>query len=266
MMLDPYAKITEVDPGVQMRLSDSLEIRAADLEMRAIISSYLTRLHWSEGMEILEVGCGTGAITRMLAQGPGVRKVIGIDPSAIFIEKARSLNPHAHVELLVGDGRELPFSDHSFDTVVFHTVLGHVPSPELFIQEAKRVLKKGGQLVIFDGDYASRSVAIGEQDPLQACVEIMKKYNCHNPWLVRQLPAMLSSQGFVSIQTESHSYFGKNPDYMLNYLERGADRLVDTGLITMQTAAALKEEAHQRVRNGRFFGLFPFMSFLAESV
>lgn len=265
-MLDPYAKITEVDPDVQRRLSDSLEIRAADLEMRAIISSYLARLNWSEGMEILEVGCGTGAITRMLAQAPGVGKVIGIDPSAIFIEKARSLNEHSHVELVVGDGRTLPFSDHSFDTVVFHTVLGHVPSPELFLQEAKRVLKKGGQLAIFDGDYTNRSVALGEQDPLQACVEIMKKYNTHNPWLVRQLPAMLSAQGFDSIQLECHSYFGKNPDYMLNYLERGAHRLVDTGVITMQTATALKEEAHQRVRDGRFFGLFPFMSFLAESM
>lgn len=264
-MLDPYAKIAEVDPRVQRKLSESLELRAADQEMRTLVTSYLSRLNWSEGMEILEVGCGTGAITRLLAQGPGVRKVTGIDPSAIFIEKANELGEQERVEFVVGDGRELPFADQSFDVVVFHTVLGHVPSPEHFLLEAKRVLKKGGQIAIFDGDYAMRSVAIGEDDPIQVCVEIMKKHNTQNPWLVRQLPAMLAAAGFTAIESASHPYLGKNPDYLLNYIERGADRLADLGRITKQTAAALKEEAHQRVRDGRFFGLFPFMSFLAIS-
>lgn len=262
-MRDPYANIAKVDPSAQRKLGESLEIRAADLEMRGIVDAYLAKLNWPDGMEVLEVGCGTGAVTRLLAERPEVKKVTGIDPSSIFVEKARSLNTHPHVEFVVGDGRDLPFSGQAFDMVVFHTVLGHMPAPERFLEEAGRVLRKGGQLAIFDGDYMSRSVAIREHDPLQACVDIMKSSNSQNPWLVRQLPAMLTALSFANVQAEGYLYVGKDPSYMLDYVLRGADRLEDAGIVSQEAAAALKAEARQRVRDGRFFGLFPYMSFRA---
>ncbi|MFM1653010.1 methyltransferase domain-containing protein [Brevibacillus sp. B_LB10_24] len=265
-MHDPYARITELDADSQLKLSESLELRASDQEMREIICSYLSEMKWLEGMRILEVGCGTGAITRMLAEGRGVQSVTGIDPSPIFIKKAESLNQHRHVSFLVADGNALPFEDCVFDAVVFHTVLCHVPSPANFLREAKRVLKPGGQLAIFDGDYTLRSVSIGEHDPLQACVEMMKQYNCHNPWLVRQLPSLLSSVGFAHTKVQSHGYLARNPDYMLNYLERGANRLAEAGLIRKQTADILMKEARQRVEAGTFFGFIPYLSFIAEAV
>lgn len=264
-MFDPYSKIAEVDISTQLKLCESLELRAADPEMRSIIDSYLTGIRVSPGMEILDVGCGTGAITRILAEKDGVERVVGIDPSSIFIKQAKMLNQHPHVTYIAGDGQAVPFGDHVFDTVVFHTVLCHVPFPVRFLEEAFRVLRKGGQLVIFDGDYAIRSVAIGEHDPLQACVEMMKKYNCQNPWLVRQLPLMLSSVGFNISSINSHGYLAKNPNYMINYLNRGAERMAEFGLISRLTAEALKEEANQRVTEGRFFGFIPFISFIAEA-
>ena len=264
-MFDPYATITELDASIQLRLCESLELRASDSEMREIIHSYLSEIRWSEGMQILEVGCGTGAITRMLAEAEGVQSVIGIDPSSIFIEKAKSINQHPNVDYFIGDGKSLPFQDNVFDVIVFHTVLCHVPSPEIFLQESYRVLKKGGQLAIFDGDYALRSVSIGEHDPLQSCVEMMKKYNCHNPWLVRQLPSLIYSMGFQNLSIRSHGYLAKNPSYMINYLDRGAERLAELNLISEQTANTFKEEARHRVKDGRFFGYIPFLSFIAES-
>jgi len=262
-MSDPYANILDLNEDTQIKLSNSLEIRAADPHMKQIIDSYLSEIRWVDGMRILDVGCGTGAITRELAKHQRVTEVIGIDPSRIFVEKARSITQNENTTYLVGDGKSLPFPDKKFDAVVFHTVLCHVPSPELFIREAYRVLKKDGQLVIFDGDYSLRSVAIGEHDPLQACIEIMKKYNCYDIWLVRRLPSVIRSNGFENLVVRSYGYLAANPDYMINFLERGIERLVDFGQISAETAKALKAEASQRVEDGRFFGFIPFLGFIA---
>ncbi|MBP1931245.1 methyltransferase domain-containing protein [Ammoniphilus resinae] len=263
-MSDPYTNISELNEDVQLKLSNSLEIRAADPHMKQIINTYLSEVKWVDGMRVLDVGCGTGAITRELAKQRDRIEVIGIDPSPIFVEKAKSLTQNENITYLVGDGKSLPFPGESFDAVVFHTVLCHVSSPELFLREAYRVLKKGGQLVIFDGDYSLRSVAIGEHDPLQACIEIMKKYNCYDIWLVRRLPALISSMGFDNLVVQSYGYLATKPDYMVNFLERGIERLVEFGQISEETAKALKAEASQRVEDGRFFGFIPFLSFIAR--
>ena len=50
----------------------------------------------SGGARILEVGCGTGAVTRVLAAWPGVVEAVGVDPSPVFVAKARELIFWAH--------------------------------------------------------------------------------------------------------------------------------------------------------------------------
>jgi SAM-dependent methyltransferase len=52
--------------------------------------------------------------------------------------------------------------------VVFHTILCHVPGPHLALAEAARVLRPGGWLAVFDGDYATTTLALHPSDPLQA--------------------------------------------------------------------------------------------------
>jgi ubiquinone/menaquinone biosynthesis C-methylase UbiE len=54
--------------------------------------------------------------------------------------------------------------------VVIHTTMSHVPNPEQLIEQAFRVLCPGGWFAVFDGDYATATVARQEFDPLQACV------------------------------------------------------------------------------------------------
>src|SRR5262245_17643420 len=232
-----------------------------------MLDAYLSDLRLPDSARALDSGCGTGAVARVLADLPGVREVVGIDPSPIFIKKARDLArglPRLSFE--TGDARALQFPDASFDLVVFHTVLCHVPEPERALREAHRVLRPGGWLAIFDGDYPTTSVAIDGFDPLQSTVAAMVASYVHNPWLTRRLRKVLPTLGFSISRLRSHGYVQTdNPAYMLTLVDRGADLLVGNGTIGVDQAEALKTEARRRVDAREFFGHISFLSVIART-
>ena len=144
LMPDVYAAITEADPAVVERIGEILELRAADEQQRAMREHYLAEIAFPDQARVLEVGCGQGPVARALASWPGVGEVVGVDPSPIFVEKARELAAEpANLSFIEGDARALPADDGSFDVAIFHTTLCHVPRPELALAEAARVLRPG---------------------------------------------------------------------------------------------------------------------------
>ncbi len=265
-MPDPYAMIAQVDESMQRRLADVLELRAAEPQQRAMTERYLSELNLPKGAKALEVGCGTGAVSRCMAQLFSGTEVIGVDPSAIFLEKARDLTKgFPGVSFRQGDGRNLEFEHESFDLVVFHTTLCHIPEPEQALREAYRVLRRNGWLAIFDGDYVTTTVAIKAADPLQSAAEAMMTNFVQNLWLTRRLPKKLSSEGFVVKNLQSHGYTQTaQPSYMLTLVDRGADLLVSTGSAGPEQADALKQEARRRIESGEFFGHISFLSVIAQ--
>jgi ubiquinone/menaquinone biosynthesis C-methylase UbiE len=265
-MADPYAAISDVDRAIQERLADILELRAADPQQRAMLESYLTEVAFPSGARVLEVGCGTGSVSRVVARWPGVAEVVGVDASPVFIARARELAAGLdNVTFVQGDARALTVPDDDFDVVVFHTVLCHVPEPERALAEGYRVLRDGGMLAVFDGDYPTITVALGEHDPLEDCIEAVKEAFINDPWLVRRLPSLLRAAGFELLGTRSHSYLQTTqPEYMLTLVDRGADTLAARGRIGPELCAALKAEARRRAEAGEFFGFIGFTSFIAR--
>ncbi len=264
-MPDLYATISEVDPSVQERLAVVLEMRAADARQLEMLESYLSEINFPPDARVLEIGCGTGGVTRTLAQWPGVSEAVGIDPSAVFLSKARELG-HAipNLSFEKGDGRSLPFDDKSFDVVVIHTTMCHVPDPEGLTAEAYRVLRQNGWLAVFDGDYATATIATGDCDPLEACIHAFRDGFVHDKWLVRRLPAMIQSCGFDVKPMRSHGYVEAGTgSYLLTWIDRGADVLLQAGRIGAEKAEALKAEARQRSDNDNWFGHIAFASILA---
>jgi phospholipid N-methyltransferase len=67
---DIYADIASADRATQERLATAMEVRAAEPRQREILETYLGWIDWPENARVLEVGCGTGAITRVLARRP----------------------------------------------------------------------------------------------------------------------------------------------------------------------------------------------------
>ncbi len=264
-MADLYATIKELDPGVKERLADVLEKRAADSRQREMLHSYLSEIDFPPAARVLEIGCGTGGVTRTLANWPGVCEAVGLDPSAVFLSKARELGsaiPNLSFEQ--GDGRSLPFNDKSFDVVIVHTTLCHVPDPAGLAAEAYRVLRPKGCLAIFDGDYATATIARGDSDPLEACIHAFRDGFVHDKWLVRRLPVLIQSCGFDVQPMRSHGYVeAGRGSYLLTWIDRGADLLVQTGAIGEEKAEALKVEARRRSDNNHWFGHIAFASLLA---
>jgi ubiquinone/menaquinone biosynthesis C-methylase UbiE len=265
-MSDVYATIGDADEAVQHQLADVLELRAADRQQRAMLEEYLRDLPLPPGARALEIGCGTGAVARVLAGRPQAGEVTGIDPSPVFIERARRLAAgRPKLSFLVGDGRDLPFGDGRFDLVVCHTVLSHVPGPERVLAEAARVVAGGGWLAAFDGDYATTTVATSTTDPLQACAQATMEAVVHDRFLVRRLPALVRQAGWTVARVRSHGYLEtEDPAYMLTIVDRGADRLAAEGRLGKAAADALKEEARRRAAAGAFFGHIAYASLIAR--
>ena len=264
-MPDVYSNVTELDADTQERLAGVLETRGLDPRQQEMRNAFLSDIAFPANARVLEVGCGTGVLTRMLARQPGVGMVVGVDPAPTFIEKARELAaalPNATFR--EADGRSLPFENEAFDVVVFDSTLSHVVGPERALAEAFRVLDAQGLLAAFDGDYATTTVALGDHDPLQTCVYAMMDISVHDRWLVRRLPALVGDCGFEVVRFRSHGFVETTGGaYMLTIVERGADILASSGRIDEDTAAALKAEAHRRVEEGTFFGHIAYASLIA---
>ncbi len=265
-MPDPYASITEQPVAVQEVLVNAIETRAADPQFAALIQSYLATIPLPPRASVLEVGCGSGPVTRVLGLWPGVALAIGVDPSPVFIAKARELSAaQPNVSFREGDGRSLPIADASQDLVVFHTSLCHTPEPERAVAEAFRVVKPGGWVAACDGDYSQASVALAPDDPLQNAVRMMFANFVHDLWLVRRLPVMLTAAGFADVELRGHGYVQSDqPSYLLTVIDRGADLLANAGTVSAEFATAMKAEARQRVATKRFFGSIPFISAIAR--
>jgi ubiquinone/menaquinone biosynthesis C-methylase UbiE len=216
---------------------------------------------------VLEVGCGTGAVTRVLAARPGVAAAVGVDPSPVFVAKARALSAdQTTLTFEEAYGRALPFAERTFDLVVFHTTLCHVPDPDTVLHEAVRVLRPGGYLAVFDGDYATGTLATAAGDPLDACAEAFRTHFIYDPWLVRRLPRLLQTVGMQIGRIRSYGYVeGPEPGFMLvSWVDLGADALAAAGQIGADMAAALKAEARQRIASGKYFGHIAYMSCVAR--
>jgi ArsR family transcriptional regulator len=141
-------------------------------------------------MVIADLGAGEGVFALLLAER--AVKVIAVDTSARMIEVGRELalrHGVRNIEYRLGDMEELPIEDAAVDLVFFSQSLHHALHPERAVQEASRILKPGGRIVVLD----LLKHRFEEARELYA-----------DEWLgfsEAELEAMLEKAGFSSLQT-----------------------------------------------------------------
>lgn len=99
---------------------------------------------------VLDVGCGTGNLTRALGAAKAV--VTGIDLSAPYIEYARRHTSDSGVTFEVGDALNLPYPDSAFDRSLSMLALDVLPDPTRGLAEMRRVTRPGGTVAALVND------------------------------------------------------------------------------------------------------------------
>lgn len=99
--------------------------------------------------DLLDAGCGTGAMLGMFCRDIPEKRYTGLDlsPQMINVANRKQLNG---TQFIVGDCEMLPFADNSFDVVTCSMSFHHYPNPDRFFQNVNRVLRKNGRLVLRD--------------------------------------------------------------------------------------------------------------------
>lgn len=116
---------------------------------------YRWRKDNTEPFDLLDIGCGTGTWTAMVAGSEmNSRLVTGLDYARTMCEvahtKAETIGAGAP-QFLQGDSEHLPFADGSFDAVTCSNSFHHYPHQQATIHEMRRVLRPGGRLMLIDG-------------------------------------------------------------------------------------------------------------------
>jgi ubiquinone/menaquinone biosynthesis C-methylase UbiE len=139
------------------------EMRALDLPAQAVEDALLSLVPPGRDGRLLDIGTGTGRVLELLA--PRVRQALGVDASKAMLALARarlSGLDFAHCAVRLADMYRLPLSDQSFDTVVLQMVLHHAEDPAGAVQEATRVLSRGGRLLVIDLGQHDRADVTGK--------------------------------------------------------------------------------------------------------
>lgn len=100
---------------------------------------------------VLDVGCGTGYLLRILARRClSARWLDGIDPAPSMVEVAAAQADDSRLNFVVGVAEQLPYPDESFDLIVSTTSFDHWADQGAGLRECARVLRPGGRLLLVD--------------------------------------------------------------------------------------------------------------------
>jgi SAM-dependent methyltransferase len=125
---------------------------------RPIAARFLDWLAMPDGLDWLDVGCGTGALSGAVVKTQKPKSLVAVDPSAGFVAKARENVPHAAADFRVGDAQSLPLEANSRDVAVSALALNFIPDKVTALREMKRVTRPGGTIAFYVWDYPGGGV------------------------------------------------------------------------------------------------------------
>jgi SAM-dependent methyltransferase len=208
----------------------------------------------------LEVGCGAGGASRLLAQVVEGARVVGVDPSRLVVAEAIRLTKAAgladHVTFEAMDGRRLSYPDAAFDAVFASRVLVHAFDPEEILAEMIRVLRPGGRLLVVEPD---RDGSLGSLPHDEVNRLFWKHRRSINPDVGRHVYGMCRRAGLVEVEVIPWFRVSTNPpspgaaaEVRRDLANRSGDywELVRAGLVDGAALAEYADGLEEAARSG----------------
>jgi 2-polyprenyl-3-methyl-5-hydroxy-6-metoxy-1,4-benzoquinol methylase len=115
---------------------------------RAVVKDFENRATDPRGRRILDAGFGSGGFSTAFAEAGAKVQGVEIDKDLVEIARNYATSYGCSPELILYDGKRLPFSNEAFDGAVSVSVLEHVDDPVNYLKEILRVMKLGGYLYL----------------------------------------------------------------------------------------------------------------------
>lgn len=179
--------------------------------------SYLEKIEPAGAKRILDVGCGLGQFSRMLAKSASEEAVVvGIERDEQQIAMARNLAEADHEDQLMdlrqGEVSRFPLAQNewgSFDLAHGRFILEHVPNPQAVVDQMIQALKPGGKIVLADDDHADLHLYPEIPEFCELWQAYIKSYELsgNDPFIGRKLPQLIVHAGGV-MQKIDFVFFG----------------------------------------------------------
>lgn len=266
---DAMEFMNEQDEATLQRFVERLEFRGRDPKFVAYRDAYVAKMGLAPTAQVLEVGCGTGVVTRALASRDGFSgRVTGVEQSPALVEVAQRLAAEEGVgertEFRVGDAHALELADASVDAVVLHTTMSHVTDPLTVVEEAARVLRPGGSFAAFDGDYASWTFGHGDHALAQEMEAALLAAVVSKPRVMRDMPRLLRDAGLRLVDVDAHVYAEVGHSaFFLGAAESYAPLIAREGLVPGERVEAWLGELRRASEDGVFFAACNYYAYIA---
>jgi len=213
------------DPGAT-KMASTYEEQMVPAVFGPWAEDLVDRLDVRSGECVLDVACGTGAVTRVLAGRVGPQgEVVGVDLNPAMLAQAESLGLD-RVELREADATQLPFGDAEFDLAVCQQGLQFVPEPASAIAEMGRVLRPGGRVGLAcwnsPSENPSSAAILASAEAVgwnEGAAGFARAFSLGDP---ERLEALLREAGFEGIRIsrqEKVAVFPDIPGWMSGFVE-----------------------------------------------
>jgi len=263
---DAWIQVDRTDnPRFFVNLLDATRARLLE-RARTSPREFFAPLALRAGLNVLDVGCGTGDFLRLLAPIVSPGKAVGLDLSETMIAEARQRSAENvdNLSFRVGSVLELPFTAASFDRVLATQLLLHVPDPRKALVEIKRVLAPSGVISITEIDWGTLVVQssdneLGRRFSDLACREL------RNGLIIRELPGQLRALGFNHVIILPEVEVAQDLDALYTwFVEPSLTHFKRIGAFSEAEAEAFIADLKERARQGRYFSSRTHYTILAS--